>query len=94
MVRWEYAVLRVRISAMSTEEWNYEAIAWVDKREIYKCTLNNYYWTAPLADLGRDGWELVSTTTENALMTSEVIGWPARTSRPVATYFTFKRPLA
>jgi hypothetical protein len=93
MVRWEYAVMWVRIAEVRAAVWEYEAIAWVDEKEIYSRRLTNMFWSAPLADMGRDGWELVGVSSENALMGSYVKGWEANTSRPVQTNFFFKRPL-
>ena len=77
---------------MSEAGWTYQATAWSDEAEIYSRSLGNMFWTAPLADLGREGWELVSTSSENALMASWVKGWQAETSRPIQTNFFFKRP--
>jgi hypothetical protein len=89
---WEYAVMCVRITKMSDKEWQYEAIAWSNETEIYRRELTTMFWSAPLHDMGRDGWELVGTSSENAMMGSWVDGWSASTSRPVQTNFFFKRP--
>ena len=82
----------VQVVEMSDPKWTYEAKAWVDDKEIYSRTLTDMFWSAPLADMGRQEWELVSITTENALMGSWVKGWESATSRPVRTNFLFKRP--
>lgn len=89
---WEYAVLTIKIVEMKHSGWTYQATAWSDEEEIYSRTLDTMFWSAPLADLGRQGWELVGTSSENALMGSWVEGWDAETSRPVQTNFFFKRP--
>ena len=91
--QWEYAVLTVRIIEMSESEWTWEAKAWLDETEIYSRIVTEMYWSAPLADLGRDGWELVGAVSENALLPSWIEGWETPTSRPVQTDFFFKRPL-
>jgi hypothetical protein len=92
-VQWEYAVLWVRIKRVTSQSWTFEAKAWVDENEIYSEEFTDLYWTKPLAALGRDGWELVSVTTENALMGSRVTGWATDTSRPIQTNFILKRPV-
>jgi hypothetical protein len=70
----------------------FSAKAWVADKEIYNKVLTNMYWSVPLADLGHEGWELVGTSSENALMRSRVVGWEHNeTSRPVRMNFFFKR---
>jgi hypothetical protein len=91
---WEYAVLTVTLVSVVEDQWTYQALAWVDEAEIYSRTLESMYWSAPLADMGRDGWELVGTTTENALAPTWVEGWPGDASRPVRATFFFKRAAA
>jgi hypothetical protein len=92
--QWEYAVLWVDIVAVTETEWTYRARASVGDREIYDKRLTSRYWSVPLADLGQDGWELVGTSSENALMGSNVTGWAHNeTSRPVRMNFFLKRPL-
>ncbi len=68
-------------------------MAWARESEIYRRKLTDMFWTVPLAHMGAQGWELVSVTTENALMGSWVKGWDAATSRPIRTNFFFKRPV-
>lgn len=89
---WQYAVMTVRVASMTTDHWTYEAKAWVEETEIYSRALTTMYWSVPLADMGRDGWELVTASPENALMPSWVEGWSSSTSRPVQMDFIFKRP--
>lgn len=60
--------------------------------EVYSRELTTMFWTAPLADMGEAGWELVAVMLENALMGSWIEGWEAPTSRSVRTHFFFKRP--
>lgn len=86
--------MTVRITEMTEQAWTYDARAWVESEEIYQRTVvREYFWTEPLADMGRQGWELVSVTHESALMGSWIEGWPASTARPVTTNFFFKRPI-
>lgn len=86
-------MLWVRIASIDSDgHHTYEAKAWVDEREIYSTTLTNMFWTKPLADLARDGWELVGVTHESTLMGSWIQGWETQTSRPVQTNFFLKRP--
>lgn len=94
--QWEHAVLRVEIVSVSTTEWSFKATAWVDDREIYSKTLSTMYWSVPLADLGRQGWELVSTSSDNAVISHSVHGWTGSrdASMPIAMTFFFKRPLS
>jgi hypothetical protein len=79
----------------------YAAIAWVDGREIYRRSLPNdmppvaserpdiciqpWQWSQPLADLGADGWEVVTATLVD-------IGGGAGTGASMD--FVLKRPLA
>lgn len=90
---WEHAVMFVRISKIDgngARTW--EAKAWVDEQEIYSATLTTMFWSKPLGDLARDGWELVGVTHESTLMTDSWIeGWPMQTARPVQTNFFLKR---
>jgi len=87
-------VLCVRILRIDSEgARTYEAKAWVDEEEFYSTTLANMFWTKPLGDLARDGWELVGVTHESALMGSWIEGWETSTSRPVQTNFFLKRPV-
>ena len=59
--RWEHAVLRiVATSSSAPDGWVFSAIAWVGEAEIYNKTITTMYWSHPLADLGSDGWELVT----------------------------------
>ena len=58
---WEYATMQVRAVG-----GGFHAGAWVDDREVYSRQLSNYYWSVPLGDMGRQGWELVTATPENA----------------------------
>ena len=83
----------VQISEFGTEAWTYEAKAFSGDKEIYANTLTTSHWSIPLADLGREGWELVGITSESALMATWAKGWDAPTSRPVKTNFFFKRPM-
>lgn len=89
---WEYAVMTVSVTKMDETRWTYQAQAWVDEQEVYNRTLHAMYWTAPLADMGREGWELVTVSPENALMGAWIEGWEAEASRPVRMSFFFKRP--
>jgi hypothetical protein len=90
---WEYAVMHVDIVELTAEKWTYRARAAMGSEYFYDKTLTDRYWSVPLSDLGRQGWELVGMSTENALMSSGIAGWQHNeTSRPVRTNFIFKRP--
>jgi hypothetical protein len=82
----------VQVIKMTDQGWTFEAKAWADDQEIYSRTLTTMFWSAPLADMGKEGWELVTASPENALMGSWVKGWESPTSRPVRMNFFFKRP--
>lgn len=90
---WEFCVMWVRIAEIQDGVCTYEAKAWVDEQEVYSRQLTQMFWTAPLADMGREGWELVAVSPENAMMGSWIKGFEAPTSRPVTMNFFFKRPL-
>jgi hypothetical protein len=94
--QWEHAVLRVEIVSVSMTEWNWKATAWVADREIYSKNLSTMYWSVPLADLGRQGWELVSAFPDNAVISHSVRGWTGSrdASMPIVMVFFFKRPLS
>lgn len=83
----------VQVTEITATEWSFEAKAWVDDDEIYSRELTNMFWTVPLADMGREGWELVAVSPENALMGSWIKGFETPTSRPVRMNFFFKRPV-
>lgn len=91
-IQWEHAVMFVQIIEMTATEWTFEAKAWADDEEVYSRELTSMFWTVPLADMGREGWELVAVSPENALMGSGVKGFETQTSRPVKMNFFFKRP--
>ena len=76
--------------------WTYRAQAWVDEREIYNKSLTNRWWSIPLGDLGRQGWELVGTSPESAVVAHGIVGWAGSrdASMPVRMTFFFKRPLS
>jgi hypothetical protein len=92
--QWEHAVMSVDLVSVSPT-WTYRARAWVGDREIYDKSLTNMYWSVPLADLGRLGWELVGSSPENAVTYHAVDGWIGSrdASMPVRMAFFFKRPL-
>ncbi len=58
---WEYAIMQVRADGGS-----FLAAAWVDDQEMYSRRLSSFYWSVPLGDMGREGWELVAASPENA----------------------------
>jgi hypothetical protein len=91
--QWEYAVMIVETVSVSPT-WTFQARAWVDDQEIYSKSLTNMYWSVPLADLGREGWELVGTVSENAVVEHVVQGWTGMkdASMPIRMTFFFKRP--
>ena len=94
--QWEYAVLAVDVVKVQPE-WVFRARAWVGEREIYDKSRTESYWSAPLADLGRQGWELVGTSSENAViaMGSNIPGWrTGERAYPVRMTFFLKRPLS
>lgn len=75
--------------------WEYRAQAWVDERQIYDKTLSDRYWSVPLGELGRQGWELIGTSPDNAVISHNVTGWVGTrdASMPVRMAFFLKRPL-
>jgi hypothetical protein len=84
----------VRVVKVDELDWHYEARAWVNEEEIYSRDLTTMYWSAPLADMGARGWELVAVSPENALWYSSwVEGLNTSSSRPVQMDFFFKRPI-
>jgi hypothetical protein len=91
--RWEHAVLSVDVINTSGQ-WTYHARAWVGETEIYNRTRDSMFWSGPLADLSRDGWELVSIHSTNALVASHLKGISGPLSYPVSMHFFLKRPTA
>ena len=99
--QWEHAVLRVEIvsvimTMVTVDVSSVKATAWVDDREIYSKTMSATSWSVPLADLGRQGWELVGTSADNAVFSHSVRGWTRSrdASMPIAMTFFLKRPLS
>ena len=75
--------MAIDIVALENGVWTYKATAWMDDEEIYGSgELTTMYWTVPLAEMGRNGWELVGTAPENALMPSWIQGWKRRPPAP------------
>lgn len=80
---WEHAVLRV-VPTATGDGWSFAAIAWVGEHEIYNRTLTTMYWSAPLADLGAEGWELVTASVDTGVL--------GRWDLPRSADFFLKRP--
>ncbi len=89
---WEHAVLSVDVVQVKRGDVKWRAEAFVDTEQIYARDLGTMYWSAPLADMGRMGWELVGMFPETSLQSSNVKGWDEPIRRPMTTTFFFKRP--
>lgn len=89
---WEYATLAVEWAWIADEEkWEYTATGSQDDRVFYTKVFNERYWSVPLGDMGRMGWELVGSNAQNVLAQSWVKGYPGSISTPVFMVFFFKR---
>lgn len=88
---WEYAVLSVEWAWLGDNRHEFTATAYVDQTEIYREVFTTMYWSAPLAEMGRRGWELVGMNPQNVLAPSWVKGYPGNISVPVVMVFIFKR---
>jgi hypothetical protein len=89
-MQWQHAVLTVEPNMVGGET-TYRARAWNGSTEIYDRTLDASAWSVPLADLGADGWELVSSHAVNALYASHLPGMAGPLSFPASMTFFLKR---
>lgn len=89
---WEYASLQVDWR-YKDGKYEYTAAAWSDGDALFEETYDNMYWTAPLAKMGRLGWELVGLNPQNVLAEGFLEGYDQQLiSTPVRMVFFFKRP--
>ena len=89
-MQWQHAVLTVDASVVGGET-TYRARAWNGSTEIYDRTLDASAWSVPLADLGADGWELISSHAVNALYASHLPGVAGPLAFPASMTFFLKR---
>ena len=89
---WEHAVLSVDQTWTEPDGYRYVAGAWVGSEQIYDKVLTEYYWSVPLEDLGKEGWEVVGTAPHNSLIPGFNEGFPGSISMPVRMVFFLKRP--
>ena len=89
--QWEYLVLQISAQVVA-DQWSWLAIAWSDTTEVYRAKLDGMYITKPMADLGREGWEVVGNWEENVLVPNGQEGLPPTSSFPARNLLYFKRP--
>jgi len=96
--RWEYLVISAQYTLVPAETkgepstWLYEyALLWPGAQEEEKRPYPGENFSNLLAEVGRDGWELVTAVVNDTWIT-EVRGIP-NAGIPVRTAYTFKRPI-